>query len=75
MLIPNYRWSSKASQEAIRLLGPEHVNIVADSRTINEGKFGKIPDESTWKLSKKAAMVYMCENEVGDIRFRENDHG
>jgi phosphoserine aminotransferase len=67
MLKPNYRWSSKASQEAIRLLGPEHVNIVADSRTINDGKFGKIPDESTWKLSKKAAMVYMCENEVGDI--------
>jgi hypothetical protein len=37
------------------------------SRKVNDGKFGKIPDESTWKLSKKAAMVYMCENEVGDI--------
>jgi phosphoserine aminotransferase len=48
-------------------LGPEHVNIVADARKINDGKFGKIPDESTWKLSKKAAMVYMCENEVRSI--------
>lgn len=65
-LIPEYRWSSKASQEAIRLLGPEHVNIAADAKKANDGKFGKIPDESTWKLSKKAAMVYLCENEVSN---------
>lgn len=59
-----HRWSLKASQEAIRLLGSEYVNIVSDSRTVNDGKFGKIADESTWKLSRKAALVYKCENEV-----------
>ncbi|GAA92825.1 phosphoserine aminotransferase [Aspergillus luchuensis IFO 4308] len=59
-------WSLKASQEAIRLLGSEYVNIVSDSRTVNDGKFGKIADESTWKLSRKAALVYKCENETVD---------
>ncbi|KAL4784437.1 pyridoxal phosphate-dependent transferase [Aspergillus varians] len=59
-------WSLKASQEAVRLLGPEYVNIASDSRVANDGKFGKIADESAWKLSKKAAMVYMCENETVD---------
>ncbi|RAK77648.1 O-phospho-L-serine:2-oxoglutarate transaminase [Aspergillus fijiensis CBS 313.89] len=59
-------WSLKASQEAARLLGPEYVNVVSDSRTINDGKFGKIADESTWSLSPKAAMVYMCDNETVD---------
>ncbi|PYH32689.1 O-phospho-L-serine:2-oxoglutarate transaminase [Aspergillus neoniger CBS 115656] len=59
-------WSLKASQEAVRLLGSEYVNIVSDSRTVNDGKFGKIADESTWKLSPKAALVYKCENETVD---------
>lgn len=59
-------WSDKAHKEAIRLLGPEHVNLVTDSRTANEGKFGKIPDESTWKLSKDPAFVYYCDNETVD---------
>jgi phosphoserine aminotransferase len=59
-------WSQKAAAEAARLLGPEHVNVVADARTINDGKFGKIPDESTWKLSEDAAMVYYCDNETVD---------
>ncbi|KAL0467379.1 phosphoserine aminotransferase [Neurospora intermedia] len=59
-------WSLKAYQEAVRLLGPEYVNIVCDARTINDGKFGKIPDESTWKLSKDAAYVYFCDNETVD---------
>lgn len=59
-----YRWSLKASQEAVRLLGPEYVNIAADARKINDGKFGVIPDESTWKLSSRPTMVYLCENEV-----------
>ncbi|PIG82321.1 phosphoserine aminotransferase [Aspergillus arachidicola] len=59
-------WSSKASQEAIRLLGPEYVNIASDSRKVNEGKFGKIADESTWNLSPKPTMVYMCDNETVD---------
>ncbi|RDW78980.1 O-phospho-L-serine:2-oxoglutarate transaminase [Aspergillus mulundensis] len=59
-------WSLKASQEAVRIFGPEYVNVASDARTANEGKFGKIADESTWKLSPKAAMVYLCENETVD---------
>ncbi|PTD05009.1 Phosphoserine aminotransferase [Fusarium culmorum] len=59
-------WSQKASEEAKRLLGPEHVNIVADARKINDGKYGKIPEESTWNLSKDAALVYYCDNETVD---------
>ncbi|KJZ74995.1 hypothetical protein HIM_05481 [Hirsutella minnesotensis 3608] len=60
-------WSQKAAAEAARLLGPQHVNIAADARKLNEaGKFGAIPDESTWKLSEDAAMVYYCDNETVD---------
>lgn len=59
-------WSLKAYQEAQRLLGPEYVNLVCDARTINDGKFGKIPDQSTWNLSPDAAMVYYCDNETVD---------
>ena len=65
-------WSQKASAEAERLFGSEHVNIVADSRKTNGGKFGTIPDESTWNLSKDAAMVYLCSNETVDgVEFPE----
>jgi phosphoserine aminotransferase len=71
VLIAKRRWSLKASQEAIRLLGPEYVNIATDARKINDGKFGKIPDESTWELSNRAAMVYLCENEVHSSLFGE----
>ncbi|RYP51192.1 hypothetical protein DL769_010851 [Monosporascus sp. CRB-8-3] len=40
-------WSLKAYQEAIRLLGQDHVNVVTDSRAINNsGKFGKIAEEN-----------------------------
>lgn len=59
-------WSLKAYQEAQRLLGPEYVNLVCDARKVNDGKFGKIPDESTWNLSPDAAMVYYCDNETVD---------
>lgn len=31
-------WSLKAYQEACRLVGEEHVNLVTDARTINDGK-------------------------------------
>ncbi|EGS20974.1 phosphoserine aminotransferase-like protein [Thermochaetoides thermophila DSM 1495] len=65
-------WSLKAYQEAVRLLGPEYVNLAADARTINDGKFGKIPDQSTWKLSEDAALVYYCDNETVDgVEFPE----
>lgn len=59
-------WSLKASQEAARLIGPEYVNVAADARTFNQGMFGKIPEESSWKLSKNPAMVYYCDNETVD---------
>lgn len=59
-------WSQKAAAEAARLFGDDKVNIVADARQGNDGKFGTIPDESTWKLSKDAAYVYFCENETVD---------
>lgn len=59
-------WSLKAYQEACRLLGPDHVNLAADARKINGGKFGMIPDENTWELSKNPAMVYYCDNETVD---------
>ncbi|KAI0381846.1 phosphoserine aminotransferase-like protein [Hypomontagnella monticulosa] len=65
-------WSLKAYQEAGRLLGPEYTNLATDARTVNEGKFGKIPDQSTWKLSKNPAMVYYCDNETVDgVEFPE----
>jgi phosphoserine aminotransferase len=59
-------WSEKAYKEAVRLLGPEHVNLVADARSGNEGKFGKVPDESSWSLSPDSAFVYYCDNETVD---------
>lgn len=61
-------WSLKASQEAARLIGKRYVNVATDARKINDGKFGKIPDEKEWSLSdsKKSAMVYWCDNETVD---------
>lgn len=66
-------WSLKASQEAARLIGSEHVNVAVDARKAGDGKFIEIPDEETWQLtpSKKdggtgAAYVYYCDNETVD---------
>lgn len=59
-------WSAKAAAEAARLFGQDKVNIVADAKLSNNGKFGIIPHESTWKLSKDAALVYYCDNETVD---------
>ncbi|KAF2203033.1 phosphoserine aminotransferase [Delitschia confertaspora ATCC 74209] len=63
-------WSLKASQEAARLVGAKHVNIAADSRQVNNGKFGNIPAESEWKLTPRGsggpALVYFCDNETVD---------
>lgn len=65
-------WSQKASAEAARLFGKDKVNIVASAKQSNGGKFGTIPDESTWKLSKDAALVYFCSNETVDgVEFQE----
>ncbi|KAL2039068.1 hypothetical protein N7G274_008117 [Stereocaulon virgatum] len=69
-------WSLKASQEAANLLEPlkdggkvgNLVNIVTDAREWNDGKFGKIPHEDTWKLTSPKASVftYYCDNETVD---------
>merc|ERR1712230_234602 len=64
-------WSLKASQEAARLIGKEKVNVAVDARKANDGKFGVIPPEDQWTLTKKkreggpgSALVYMCDNET-----------
>ena len=66
-------WSLKASQEAASLLEPvgsDLVNIALDARKGNNGKFGTIPEDSTWSLSSKnggdSALVYYCDNETVD---------
>jgi phosphoserine aminotransferase len=70
-------WSLKASQEAARLVGAERVNISVDSRTQNGGRFGVIPPESDWNLTKQkreggpgSALIYLCDNEtVNGVEF------
>ena len=69
-------WSLKASQEAANLLEPlanaskvkGFINVVADARTENGGKFGTIPSEDAWNLTShyagESAFVYYCDNEV-----------
>ncbi|KAF3483674.1 phosphoserine aminotransferase [Arthroderma uncinatum] len=67
-------WSSKASQEAKRLVGEKFVNVAVDPRAANGGKFGTIPAEEEWKLTKTKseggksapAFVYFCDNETVD---------
>jgi phosphoserine aminotransferase len=67
-------WSSKAAQEATRLVGEKYVNVALDARKANNGKFGVIPAEDTWSLTptKKEggkaapAFVYFCDNETVD---------
>lgn len=65
-------WSRMASDEAARLIGKKYVNVALDSRNYNDGKFGRIPEESEWKLSsKKSAMIYYCDNEtVNGVEFQ-----
>lgn len=63
-------WSLKASQEAARLVGAQHVNVAVDARKANDGKFGKIPSEDQWNLTPRSkggpAFVYFCDNETVD---------
>ena len=66
-------WSLKASQEAARLIGKKYVNVACDARKENGGKFGKMPDESSWSLTPTrkeggtgSALVYYCDNETVD---------
>lgn len=70
-------WSLKASQEAARLVGSDHVHIVTDAREQNQGKFGTIPPEDQWKVDRptalaepdtpqQSAFTYYCDNETVD---------
>lgn len=61
-------WSLKASQEAARLVGSEYVNVAVDAREHGGQKFGKVPEESSWKLTegRGCAMTYFCDNETVD---------
>ncbi|KAF2729348.1 phosphoserine aminotransferase [Polyplosphaeria fusca] len=64
-------WSLKASQEAARLVGAQHVNVALDARKANSGKFGVIPPEAQWNLTPQTsgggpALVYFCDNETVD---------
>jgi len=62
-------WSLKASQEAARLVGTQHVNVAVDARKANGGKFGVIPPEDQWSLTPRqpgSALVYFCDNETVD---------
>ncbi|KAF8430191.1 phosphoserine aminotransferas-like protein [Tirmania nivea] len=61
-------WSLKASQEAARLLGDEHVSIVTNAKEANGGKWGIIPEEKDWNLveKKNSALTYFCDNETVD---------
>ena len=66
-------WSLKASQEAARLVGANRVNVALDARTFNNGKFGRIPPETEWNLTKRkreggtgSALIYFCDNETVD---------
>lgn len=72
-------WSLKASQEAGRLAGEEHVNVVTDARKHRDGKFGVIPDQSTWNATKdddSVALTYYCDNETVDgVEFPSTPSG
>lgn len=59
-------WSLKASEEAARLLGEEHVSIVGDGR--KAGRWGAIAEEKDWKLmdKKNSVFTYYCDNETVD---------
>ncbi|KAF3931536.1 hypothetical protein ABW19_dt0207368 [Dactylella cylindrospora] len=67
-------WSSKAADEAKRLVGEENVNVVLDARSYHHAgeakKFGNIPDAGEWKGNLKAgkdsAFIYFCDNETVD---------
>ncbi|AHY77472.1 ADI_G0057140.mRNA.1.CDS.1 [Saccharomyces cerevisiae] len=58
-------WSQKSFEEAKRLHVP--AEVIFNAKDYNNGKFGKIPDESLWedKIKGKAfSYVYLCENET-----------
>lgn len=72
-------WSLKASQEAARLVGPEHVNVALDARKHRGGQFGVIPSNSSWSTtasSDDVALTYYCDNETVDgVEFQDHPFG
>lgn len=72
-------WSLKASQEAARLCGGEHVNVAIDARKSNDGKFGVIPSADSWAQTKSeqdCALTYYCDNETVDgVEFQSAPSG
>lgn len=52
-------WSLKASQEAARLLGPEHVNVAADARSMNDGKFGNPRGKHMETIERRCVCVLL----------------
>jgi phosphoserine aminotransferase len=70
-------WSSKAAQEADRLIKGENnkviVNRVTDSKK-HYGKYGQMQPSSEWQFSpaEKTAYVYYCDNEtVHGVEFSD----
>src|SRR5690606_11046382 len=62
-------WSSKACAEAKRLVGEEKIQVAADSKKANGGKWGDIPAIETWDLVKDgedSVYTYYCDNETVD---------
>ncbi|KAK1088586.1 Phosphoserine transaminase [Friedmanniomyces endolithicus] len=62
-------WSLKASQEAARLVGASHINVVTDARKHRDGKFGLVPPQDTWTRTtneEDVALTYYCDNETVD---------
>ncbi len=53
-------WSEKSAQEAAKFA---KVNIAASAKA--DG-FTQIPNATTWKLSKEAAYLHICQNETID---------
>jgi phosphoserine aminotransferase len=53
-------WSDKSAQEAAKFA---KVNVAASSKATG---FTSIADTSTWKLSKQAAYLHICQNETID---------
>lgn len=72
-------WSLKASQEAARLTGSDHINIVTDARKHRDGKFGVIPESSAWNATSdesSCALTYYCDNETVDgVEFQSTPSG
>ncbi|ORY38775.1 phosphoserine aminotransferase, partial [Rhizoclosmatium globosum] len=63
-------WSSKAAEEAARLIGKDRVNTVLSTKKSNHN--GDIPQLNDWSFSKDPAYVFYCDNEtVHGVEFKD----